>query len=143
MKIKKIPTDTDWRSEPFGIESNDVYNHYQGKNISEATLLFEKNFSYYSEDLLYMPKICFKYYIYSFMEFLKIESSRSEVMSPHVFFSIIESRFIDICDDDELLDTVLKTLRYLVEEKHSFGEFVDWKGDYNDRLMNCIDLLKK
>jgi len=140
--MKNIPTDSDWKSEPWGIDSKDAFEHFRAKNINEASDLFEENFRYYAEDLLYMPKVCFQFYLNSLIEFLGRDSSRKEVESPHVFFSIIDSRAQDILDCDTLLQDVVKMLKYLEAEKDSFGEFVDWRGDYDQKLQNCLIALK-
>jgi len=59
-----VPTEDDWRSsEPRGLDEECAYENFHGKTVGEAVRLFEENSIRYQEDLMYMPRRVFGYYL--------------------------------------------------------------------------------
>ena len=58
-----IPTEADWRSERWDLDVAHAYGHFFGKSIAEALDLFAEDALTYQEDILFMPFLCFRYYL--------------------------------------------------------------------------------
>lgn len=83
-----IPTEDDWRSEPWGIDTPWAYKNFHGKTSEEAIQLFEENAFLYQEDVWYMPKQVFGYYLRAFMAYLASTSAEGDAAS--CFISLIK-----------------------------------------------------
>ena len=87
-----IPTESDWRSEPWGIDTPHAYKHFFGKSKEEASALFKEDEGYYAEDLLYMPKPCLDYYVEAYIEHLDKEEFSLEYHERFRLAGLIEFR---------------------------------------------------
>jgi len=58
-----IPTEDDWRSEPWDLDVEYAYSNFHGKTMAEAIQLFEENALRHEEDVLFMPSRVFGYYL--------------------------------------------------------------------------------
>lgn len=50
-----IPTEDDWRSEPWCLDIPIAYEHFSGKSLSEAVSMFDDNAICYQEDDVFRP----------------------------------------------------------------------------------------
>ena len=66
----EIPTEADWRSEPWDLDIPHAYQHFAGKSHEQAVELFQENAIYYQEDVMFMPRKCFPFYLRAYMEYL-------------------------------------------------------------------------
>ena len=57
----QVPSEDDWRSEPWGTDTPYAYTHFYGLTIAEAAELFEDNALRYLEDVMFMPHCVFRY----------------------------------------------------------------------------------
>ncbi|MEI7929683.1 MAG: hypothetical protein WCH40_14125, partial [Verrucomicrobiales bacterium] len=70
-----IPTEIDWRSEPWDLDIPYAYKHFFGKDLQEAFDLFVDNSACYQEDIMFMPLVCFRYYVLAYTSYLLSEQS--------------------------------------------------------------------
>ena len=96
MNEMRIPTEVDWRSEPWGIDTPYAYEHFFGKGRAEAFALFVENAMLYQEDVMFMPLACFKYYLHPYMDYLLSDESAGDSDGASCFFGIVEIRSRDI-----------------------------------------------
>ena len=86
-----IPSESDWRSEPWGIDTPYAYNHFQGKSREDAVEFFVENAIYYQEDIMFMPEACFRYYIHSYMDYLFSGRSAGDSDAANCFSALSKS----------------------------------------------------
>ena len=94
--MKTVPTEADWRSEPWCLDTADAYDHFFGKSLAEAELLMEENAIYYQEDLVFMPTKCLEFYIEANIEYLLWNRSKGDSGGASCFFGLLECRHDDI-----------------------------------------------
>ncbi len=87
-----IPSEADWRSEPWGVDTPDAYRNLFGKSIAETVKLFEENSLRYQEDLMFMPARAFTYYIQAYCAYLLSEAARGDSDGASAFLSVIQVR---------------------------------------------------
>lgn len=56
-----IPTEADWRSEPWDLDVPHAYQHFVGKSHEQAVALFQENALLNQEDVMFMPRACFMF----------------------------------------------------------------------------------
>ena len=68
--MDRIPTEADWRSEPWCLDAEQAYRNLAGKSLEETIELFTDNSLIYQEDVMFMPAACFAFYASAYMEYL-------------------------------------------------------------------------
>jgi hypothetical protein len=56
-----VPTEEDWRSEFWNIDTPYAYEYFHGKDLQEAFRLFVESSISYEEDVMFMPLRCFQF----------------------------------------------------------------------------------
>jgi hypothetical protein len=125
-----IPTEQDWRSEPWGLDEEYAYNQFHGKDLQEAFQLFVENSLARQEDILFMPLRCFRFYVHAYIDYLLSPESRGDCDGANCFFILPKLRMDDIRASTDLLQRRLeRVLRRLREGQ-------DWydadRGIYED-----------
>lgn len=129
-----IPTEADWRSEPWCLDIPIAYEHFFGKSLDEAFALFVKNALYYEEDVMFMPLICFRYYIHAYMSYLLSPSSAGDSDGGSCFFGLVEGRLVDIqTSDSHLLARVEEVLRRLRDNQEFYGASEEIYGSFRKK----------
>lgn len=108
-----IPTEADWRSEPWDLDIPYAYKNFAGKSHEQAVALFQQNALCYQEDVMFMPRACFMFYVRAYIEYLLSAASQGDADGANCFFSLVESRANDIRGNAVVLSTVEQVLRHL------------------------------
>src|SRR5262245_32688629 len=88
----EIPSDEDWRSEPWALDEEHAYNNLYGKTVAEALGLIETSSEKYTEDFYYLPSRVFGYYFRAYAQFLLSEAARDDDLAAGWFLTIVEDR---------------------------------------------------
>lgn len=142
MKMSEIPTERDWRSEPWSLDISYAYKHFAGKSIDEVVTLFEEHPIYYQEDIVFMPVACFRYYLNAYMRYLLSDASRGDSDGASCFIAIIDSRHGDLnsCDSNTrsqvsaVLDRLANSQEWYEADEDIYGDFrkrvadLDYRG---------------
>lgn len=120
-----VPTEDDWRSEPWDLDVGWAYENFYGKTLEEAVRLFEENALHYQEDVLNMPSRVFGYYLRAYIVYLMSEAARSDSDGASCFVSLINLKAEHKPDDLIPLGPEIEpVLKKLAEEQDHFG--ADW-----------------
>jgi len=110
----RIPTEADWRSEPWCLDAKYAYQNFHGKSLGEAVKLFEDNALRYQEDVLFMPSRVFGYYIKAYMTYLTSDAAQGDSDGASCFIALIafkaEHQPADIAPLWPEIEPVLKRL---------------------------------
>jgi hypothetical protein len=85
----KIPTEADWRSEPWCLDAQCAYRNFHGKSLEEAVKLFEENALRYQEDVVSMPGRVFGYYLKAYMTYLMSDAAQGDSDGASGFITLI------------------------------------------------------
>ena len=92
----EIPSEADWRSEPWDLDIPYAYKHFFGKDVTESVSLFVDHALCYQEDIMFMPVACFYFYIHAYIDYLMSEQSEGDSDGASCFFGLVEVRKDDI-----------------------------------------------
>lgn len=107
-----IPTEADWRSEAWCLDCESAYKQFAGKTREEAMAMFADNALLYQEDVMFMPKRCFGFYIIAYADYLTSELSLFEDAGASCFVGIVEIRHEHIRQEQpEVREAIIRTLR--------------------------------
>lgn len=129
-----IPTEAEWRSEPWCLDIPYAYEHFFGKSLEEAFALFVKNACYYEEDIMFMPLPCFRYYVHAYMSYLLSPASASDSDGASAFFGLVECRAADIQGADaQLMARVVEVLRHLRDNQSFYAASEGVYGSFREK----------
>lgn len=128
-----VPSESDWRSEPWDLDIPYAYKHFAGKSFEEAVKLFEENAIYYQEDIMFMPQACFPFYARAYMAYLRSDASKGDSDGANCFFGLAEFRAEQIKSDPSLLSDFAHCLDHLAKRQDYYEADVDIYGSFADR----------
>ena len=131
--VGNVPSETDWRSEPWDLDIPYAYEHFAGKSFEEAVKLFEENSLCYQEDIMFMPRACFPFYARAYMAYLRSGASNGDSDGASCFFGLAEVRVEDIRSDLSLLADFTHCLDHLAKRQDFYEADVDIYGSFADQ----------
>ena len=139
-----IPTEIDWRSEPWDLDIPYAYKHFFGKDLQEAFDLFVDNSLYDQEDIMFMPLPCFRYYVLAYTNYLLSEQSKGDSDGASCFFGLVECRKDDIrSSSEQLVAQIIITLKNLHENQEWYDADENIYGNFKDRSINCLKQIQE
>jgi hypothetical protein len=141
--MSAIPSDDDWHSEPWDLDAAHAYGVFAGKTIEQAIALLKENCLYYSEDIMFMPAICLRYYINAYIAYLLSEESRAAADGANGFLGLVEHRLVDLrAGEAPLIDAIEVTLRRLADRQDWYDAPAWIYGDFSSRSDELIRQLR-
>lgn len=138
-----IPTETEWRTEPWDLDIPNAYKHFSGKSLEEAFELFVDNSLFYQEDIMFMPLPCFRFYVMAYANYLLSDQSKDDSDGASCFFGIVECRRDDIqSSPEQLIAHIICTLEKLRENQEWFDAEEDIYGSFRARSETCLKQIK-
>ena len=104
------PSENDWRSEVWCLDAQAAYRDFSGKSLQEAESLFKENAIRYQERLMFMPSICFLFYIVAYLDYLDSEDSAGDSDAANCFLGLVECRLAELAQVETLCLRVCQTL---------------------------------
>ena len=134
-----VPSEADWRSEPWDLDTPHAYKHFAGKSFEEAVELFEENALRYQEDAMFMPRACFPFYARAYMAYLRSDASEEDSDGAGCFFGLSEVRADDLKSDQGLLGDFAHCLDHIAERQDFYDADVGIYGSFPDRAKRAKD----
>ena len=120
-----VPTEEDWRSEEWGLDTAWAYKHFYGKTTDEAVQLFAENALCYQEDVMYMPSRVFGYYLRAYINYLLSDAAKGDSDAASCFISLINVKSEHARKDIvPLWPEIEPVLKKLAEHQDDFD--ADW-----------------
>lgn len=133
--MMNVPTEADWRREPWCIDVPYAYDHFHGKTMDEAMQLFAKNALYYQEDVLFMPSRVFGYYACVYAAYLISDAARGVSDGASAFISLLEFKAEWKPEDVRPIWPELRPLlERLTNEQDWFEALPEIYGDFRTRI---------
>ena len=137
-----IPSEADWHSEPWGIDTPHAYEHFYGLDVEAARDKVEALPTVVCEDFLYMPAPCLWLYLIAYMEYLLSPLSQHDSDAASQFFAYVGERLPAIEQGSEFLLTHLrKTLSLLGASQEWFDADPQIYGDFGVRARDLLSRL--
>ena len=136
----KIPSDTEWGDLPKVMDLGCAYRHFFGKTLEEAYQMFADNALTYQEDLDYMPKLPFQYYVRAYIHYILSERTSGDSDAANCFIGLIETHLRD--NPTWIAETWESVRRALTKISVQQEEFYDAcpsiYGDFNIRIEKLL-----
>ena len=143
------PSMAQWRQEsppdgsPF-LDECYAYEHFYGKSLRDAELLFQENSMYYYEDLLWMPDECFQFYVVAYCNYLLSDASEYDSDGASCFFSTVELQHEAITSGGlGIIRKIEAVLDRLETNQSWYGASVEIYGDFRERAAKCRALISR
>ena len=140
--VDNIPTEADWRSEQWGIDTPYAYKNFGGKSFEEAVDLFKDNALAYQEDVMFMPLACFPFYAKAYMAYLMSDASEGDSDGASCFFGLIEIRAEEIILDGQFSSSVEDMLEHLAARQEWYDADKSIYGNFSERAQKVIGKLQ-
>lgn len=140
----QIPSEADWRSEPWDLDIPYAYEHFFGKDLGESVSLFTEDSLTYQEDIMFMPAACFPFYLQAYIDYLTSEESKADSDGASCFFGIVEVRKNDILSGchEELKERIRTLLVRLGDRQVWYDAEPEIYGDFKTKSKACLKLLE-
>jgi hypothetical protein len=133
-----IPTEDDWRSEPWDLDTESAYKHFHGKSIDESIPFFEENALHYQEDLMFMPSRAFGYYLRAYISYLLTAKARDDSDAASCFVSLIDFKAKEKPEDlGPLWSEIEPVLKMLADEQNLTDDWVFY-GSLRSRIADIV-----
>lgn len=137
-----VPTHVDWHSEPLCLDGKCAFKNFSGKDLTEAFDLFVDNALYYQEDIMFMPTLCFRYYVRAYINYLLSPKSEGDSDGANCFFGLVEIRAEDVSTSDQSLrQDIAEVLLRLSDQQQWFDAEINIYGSFPKRAQTCLDLI--
>ncbi len=137
-----IPSEEDWYSEEWDIDTPGAYERFGKKSLAAAVELFAEHALVYQEDLVFMPVVCFRFYVLAYIEYLMSPRSNEDSDGASCFLKLIEYRHKDLLEGEEKLQrTVGDALLFIGKNQDWYGAPEYIYGDFEAKALECLSLL--
>jgi len=139
----EVPNKYKW--EGFLGDEGHAYKNFFGKSLDEVFEMFEKQDHIFLEDMDYMPKIPFQFYIQALMNYLKSENCRDDPDFASGFLSLIKSK-LNSSEYDYLkphAKRIVELIEHISENQIDFYESdPEIYGDFSQMKVKMINKIR-
>jgi hypothetical protein len=124
------------------LDERSACEHFLGKNLEEAELLFHQNSAYYQEDLMWMGPKAFCYYVESVIRYLQSDVAANDSAIISCFAGILEFRLSS--DKAELLPVAKRlasACEYVINHWNKFSISAEIYGNLPSRYITLRQTL--
>ncbi len=111
------PSVDDWHSEPWCLDAKAAYERFNGASLDQAFALISDDALNREEDLMFMPAICFRYYLPAYLSYLVSDAAKGDSDGASCIFGLIDNRLDDLSVDPALLRRTAETITYIGERQ--------------------------
>ena len=142
-----IPSESQWGDPIKGLDLKTAFDRFYGKSRSQAVSLFSGRVIEFSSSLNYMPSYPFRYYLFSFVDFVLLGKELSRLDAPDAaacLFDVVMRR-LDECHVDvvSVFDELLPSLQYVSDHQYEYGARPHIYGFFEDKLDQIKEVVKK
>jgi hypothetical protein len=142
--LMDIPAKRDWENRNDDLDTGCAFKQFGGKSLFEAVELFAENALYYQEDLQWMPKVPFQFYVHAFKEYLLSEEAAEDSDAASCFLRLIKLKLeTDPEVVVEIFDSLLPSVRYVAENQKYYDADIKIYGDFQVLLSEIFTLAEK
>jgi hypothetical protein len=120
------------------LDERNAVEHFLGKSISEAELLFRNHANFHAEDLMWMGPKAFNYYILAAIRYIRSSASLDDAFGVGGF--LLAAKFqLEHCYQDiaESVPLIRDTVQYVLEHWDKFDFGSEYGQECRDR---CSEL---
>ncbi len=136
------PTEDDWHSEPWCLDAKAAYERFNGKTIEQAVSMIAADALNREEDLMFMPAICFRYYLPAYLRYLMSDASQGDSDGASCVFGLVDHRLDDIVGDAKLLHNVVRTIAHVRDRQSWYDADKSIYGSFKRKALRILRKLQ-
>jgi hypothetical protein len=140
-----IPTKQDISpTDGLDLDEREAVAHFFGKNVDDAETLLRENVDYYSNDLMWMGPVAFRFYFPALCNYLRSEDARGSFNGLYSLIALVKSRLeFDPASLGAVKECLLSCLRYSVDNYEKFEVSAEVYGDLRSEVLRLITLCEQ
>lgn len=134
-----IPAEKDWENWKDDLDTRCAYRQFGGKSLSEAADLFVENALYYQEDLYWMPKIPFRFYLRAYSKYLLSDRSIGDSDGASCYLRLIRAKLAT--DPDHILDifeSIFPSVQHVAKNQARYDADKEIYGDFSELFLEIM-----
>jgi hypothetical protein len=136
--VERLPTEKEINVFD-SLDERVAVKHFLGKDQEQATSLFQENFLYYQEDLMWMGPIAFRFYVRAAIEYLLSEEADNDSDAVNTFCGLIEFRLTNDASEIAAAKTIIcEAIRLILENFDRYGCAREVYGDVAKRYRDLL-----
>ncbi|MEM7262238.1 MAG: hypothetical protein AAF488_09630 [Planctomycetota bacterium] len=141
---KSLPGEAEWASEPLCLDGESAHRNFFGKDLDAAFALFVDNAMHYQEDLMFMPAVCFRYYVRAYSAYLLSQQSESDSDGASCYLGLIDFRHDELAEaSDEVRNEIVRVLDRLATEQAWYDADDGIYGSFPKKAQRCREKLAR
>lgn len=142
--MNSIPNANDWL--PVGPESElddgYAYKNFFGRSLQQAVNQFEENAIFYQEDLMYMPKVPFLFYLQAYIKYLRSEKSVGDSDGASCFLGLIEFKVKEDWNDfDGRFQNYISDINFVADNQEKYDADIDIYGSFTIKRETILKIV--
>ncbi|TWU40852.1 hypothetical protein [Novipirellula artificiosorum] len=137
------PSEDDWRSEPWCLDAKAAYARFSGATLADALRMIVEDAINREEDLMFMPAICFRYYLPAFLDYLASDAAKGDSDGASCVFGLIDHRLDDLSTDPVLLRKAIETIEYVGEHQEWYDADESIYGSFERKANRLLRKLSR
>ena len=127
----KIPTEQDWEDWQGDLDTRYAYKMFFGKSLSDAVELFVDNALGRQEDLMWMPKTPFQFYLQAYKEYILSDRSENDSDGASCYLNLIKYKLEEESTQvTEIFETIVTSLEIVSKNQKYYDANIDIYGDF-------------
>jgi hypothetical protein len=143
MKTTKIPDVKDWAGYEEDLDVKYAHKLLFGKSIPEVIHHFARSPIERADELLFMPRKAFQYYVFAFAEYLRTKESIGESDAASPFLNLLIAREKrDPGSVMEIYDALFPTIDFVSSNQERFDADPKIYGSFKEKGLTLADAFK-
>jgi hypothetical protein len=144
MKSMKIPDAKDWAGYQEDLDVKYAHKLLFGKSIPEVIYHFARSPIERADELLFMPRKAFQYYVFAFAEYLRSEESIGESDAASPFLNLLLNREEkDPGSVMEIYDDLFPVIDFVASNQERFDADPEIYGNYREKCDTLAEMFTK
>lgn len=138
-----IPSEEEWGGYKADLDTEYAHRLFAGKTNDDMQTAFEENVIERTDELRWMPKMPFQYYMLGFKQFIENRAENCDDRSDAAscFIRLVAEKLKNTPDFIlPILDQLLPTVEYIVENQSPFDAEVSIYGNFSEIHKNILKL---
>ena len=124
------------------LDEKTAVQHFLGKDLQDAEVLFRDSLFIYHEDLMSMGPVAFCFYVRAYINYLRSDFSLDDCHNASAFRMLLDYR-LDTDPDDisSVIPVLLEAVEYMIANMDKFSIFPDIDGNLAEKYAALRDRL--
>jgi hypothetical protein len=140
-----VPTEEEWGDYKADLDANAAHRQFAGKSNDDVQIEFERNVIERTDELRWMPKVPFQYYMLGFKQFIESRAEQCDDRSDAAscFIRLVEEKLENIpVFILPILDQLMPTVKYVAENQNRFDADKSIYGNFFEIYENIVNLMQ-